>query len=462
MIRLVGGTSVFSGKRNTRTGVEQLRSTLTKIHLIGLARFVHQTLRHLFVTSVETLRKLTRIPLIGTQLAPLLAGIDKSDHFYFDMTELINVSGALSDEHLPYWVSGGWGIDVLAGSQTRQHYDLDIALDCFNENLSSAAAVFTRLGYRRKAPLGGIFWFPKAEVFEDDRGHHIEVHSVDWDLMSAAQRLLDPLNAPHLEPNASPDTSTPRLLELCTTTASIEGVKIPTFSVAAQRLFHQGYAPGQQNWQADDVIDVISTANDVWVNPLRKVAPAEMKPEAHKPSTLLLVPVFSFPRELWRLCKVYHNDLSIIPPHVTLAFPFLPLESITPEIVETLTQFFNETPSFDFELNQIRWFSNDVVYLEPSKGDTFSGIIETLQRMFPDFHPYDGQFELVIPHLCLSEQGSLSDRRALARRAAEFLPVSSHATHVWMMSDKNGPDAWSIARIFYLEPTSTLGNRSTH
>jgi Aminoglycoside-2''-adenylyltransferase len=35
---------------------------------------------------------------------------------------------ALFDERLPWWVAGGWAIDLAVGRQTRPHDDLDIAV----------------------------------------------------------------------------------------------------------------------------------------------------------------------------------------------------------------------------------------------------------------------------------------------------------------------------------------------
>jgi aminoglycoside-2''-adenylyltransferase len=35
---------------------------------------------------------------------------------------------ALFDERLPWWVAGGWAIDLAVGQQTRPHDDLDIAV----------------------------------------------------------------------------------------------------------------------------------------------------------------------------------------------------------------------------------------------------------------------------------------------------------------------------------------------
>ncbi len=439
---------------NGRNHIDQLRSTLTKLHLIGIARFIDRLARQLIFKSIYLLRKLARFPLIGPGLDPLLARVDRRDRLHFELAELLRVCHALSDEDLAYWVAGGWGLDVLVGCETRRHGDLDFVLDRFRENLPKVAALLTGLGYQRKTPLGGTEWFPDAEVYEDDRGHRIEVLNINWEVLSMAETLFSSLPPREPESTGELNRATPQFLRQCTATGTLDGVSIPVLSVKAQQLVHLGYQRRPEDWHAEDVIRLISVGRDEGIDSLSQAAPRLSNQESPKPSTLLLVPIFTLPPDLMRLCRLYRSDLDLIPPHVTLAFPFLPLESITAEVVRQLSEFFDETPAFDFDLSQVRWFDTDVVYLEPSKSDTFRSIIETLQRMFPDFHPYDDAFDSVTPHVTLSEHGSLADRRVLGRHAPKYLPISARATHVWMMSNERRPDEWSIVKIFGLGSTS--------
>jgi lincosamide nucleotidyltransferase A/C/D/E len=43
--------------------------------------------------------------------------------------DVIDVLDALEAESVHHWVAGGWGVDILVGSQTRAHRDLDLAVD---------------------------------------------------------------------------------------------------------------------------------------------------------------------------------------------------------------------------------------------------------------------------------------------------------------------------------------------
>jgi lincosamide nucleotidyltransferase A/C/D/E len=70
------------------------------------------------------------------------------------------------------WVSGGWGVDALIGSQTRPHDDLDLVLtvaDC-----ASVAAALP--GFRHD--LGAQPGMPHRYVLIDDRGRTIDIHPV--------------------------------------------------------------------------------------------------------------------------------------------------------------------------------------------------------------------------------------------------------------------------------------------
>jgi 2'-5' RNA ligase len=359
----------------------------------------------------------------------------------------------LREQDLAYWVAGGWGLDILVGCETRRHGDLDFVLDRFRENLPKVAALLTGLGYQRKASLGGTEWFPDAEVYEDDRGHRIEVLNINWEVLTIAETMFGPLPPREPELTGELDRATPQFLKRCTGRGTLDGVTIPALSVMAQQLVHLGYQRRPEDWHAEDVIRLISVGRDGWTDSLGQAAARPSNQESRKPSTLLLVPIFTLPPDLMRLCRLYRSDLDLIPPHVTLAFPFLPLESITAEVVRQLSELFEETSAFDFDLSQVRWFDTNVVYLEPSKSDAFRSIIETLQRMFPDFHPYDDAFDSVTPHVTLSEHGSLADRRVLGRLAPKYLPISARASHVWMMSNERRPDEWSIVKIFDLGST---------
>ena len=434
--------------------VDKLRSILTRLHLIGIARLIDRSAKGLFYAGVKLLRSLRRAPFIGHRIELVLGRLDRYDLLHFDQFELLRVCRSLNDQDIPYWLAGGWGLDALVGCETRRHGDLDFVLDRYSDNLGRVATILESLGYQRRLPLGGTMWFPDAQVYDDDRGHHIEILNINWELITTAGRLLSPTQNLVHETAVETKVATAAMVARLTTNGALDGVELPTLSLTAQQLFHLGYNRREEDTHAEDMIQLIS-AGESWSGSSSRVAVSTSTHESAQPSTLLLVPTFSLPRDLWRLCQLYHNDLDVMPPHVTLAFPFLPLASVTSEVVRRLSELFDTISAFDFEMKKVRWFDTHVVYLEPSESGAFRSIIETLQLEFPDFHPYDGAFDSVVPHVTLSEHGSLANRRALGRQAPKYLPISARASHVWMMSNERKRDGWIIRKVFALSSATS-------
>jgi hypothetical protein len=52
------------------------------------------------------------------------------------LREVLGVLGDLAEAGCAVWVAGGWGVDALAGRQTRLHRDLDLAVDARNETVA--------------------------------------------------------------------------------------------------------------------------------------------------------------------------------------------------------------------------------------------------------------------------------------------------------------------------------------
>lgn len=52
------------------------------------------------------------------------------------LDDLKNVLDLIENTGIRYWLDGGWGVDVLAGEQTREHRDVDINFDSrYNDKL---------------------------------------------------------------------------------------------------------------------------------------------------------------------------------------------------------------------------------------------------------------------------------------------------------------------------------------
>lgn len=113
--------------------------------------------------------------------------------------------------------------------------------------------------------------------------------------------------------------------------------------------------------------------------------------------------------------------------HITLLAPFMSPEDADEGVLAELTRFFGEVTAFAFELTTVTQFPGGTVYLTPEPPEVFRRLTIGLHRLFPEFPPYGGVFDDVVPHLSVpmppeEDVGTL--RSALHRR----LPISAHAT----------------------------------
>ncbi len=107
-----------------------------------------------------------------------------------DVIEFVQL---LNQNQIDVCIDGGWGVDALLGEQTRDHADLDIAIQ--HKDVPRVRNLLEARGYTdvpRDATRDCNF------VLGDDRGHHIDIHSYTFDaagnLVYGVAYPLDSLN----------------------------------------------------------------------------------------------------------------------------------------------------------------------------------------------------------------------------------------------------------------------------
>ena len=103
----------------------------------------------------------------------------------------------------------------------------------------------------------------------------------------------------------------------------------------------------------------------------------------------------------WRLQHTYDAPRGI-PPHVTLLFPWIPVEELTEEAEERLARMIGEAEPFEVAFARAaRW--PDVLYLEPDPSEPFTELTGAIAAEWPEHPPYEGGHEIVMPHLTVAE-----------------------------------------------------------
>lgn len=142
---------------------------------------------------------------------------------------MLEVVGALAG--LGFWLDGGWGIDALLGTQTRDHSDLDAAID--RDDLGEADRRLRGLGYERSQEVDPDD--PARYVLRDVRGRQIDVHVLEFDVSSDGwQTLADGQRLRYPAADLA-------------TTGEIGGRAVPCISPALQLRHHSGYEPTERD-----------------------------------------------------------------------------------------------------------------------------------------------------------------------------------------------------------------------
>ncbi|MEV4482531.1 nucleotidyltransferase domain-containing protein [Micromonospora coxensis] len=121
------------------------------------------------------------------------------------------------------WIAGGWAVDAVVGRQTREHGDLDLAVDA--TQLDELFALLRRQGFAVT-----VDWLPvRAELTGPD-GRQVDVHPVEFRADgSGVQHGLDGATFGYAADGF--------------TEGSIDGRRVPCLSVAQQLRFRAGYPP---------------------------------------------------------------------------------------------------------------------------------------------------------------------------------------------------------------------------
>jgi Aminoglycoside-2''-adenylyltransferase len=88
--------------------------------------------------------------------------------------DVIRVLDALDEAGVRHWVGGGWGVDALAGRQTRAHRDLDLNIDA--ADLDRGLAALGLLGYVPETD-----WLPSRVELRAPGDRWVDVHPVAFD-----------------------------------------------------------------------------------------------------------------------------------------------------------------------------------------------------------------------------------------------------------------------------------------
>lgn len=134
----------------------------------------------------------------------------------------------------------------------------------------------------------------------------------------------------------------------------------------------------------------------------------------------------------WRLR--YDNARLGVPAHVTLLFPFVPAETPGERLFDELRTLFAEQPAFSFSLTRLAEFPDQTIWLTPEPAEPFRALTDLIFARFPDYPPYEGIHDEVIPHLTVTSRDT-SLRDEVDAAVTPHLPIEAEVHDVVLLEE---------------------------
>jgi 2'-5' RNA ligase superfamily len=176
------------------------------------------------------------------------------------------------------------------------------------------------------------------------------------------------------------------------------------------------------------------------------VQPAAAEPPARSG---LLVPIPEAEAAIGGLRLAHDPTAGLgIPAHVTVLFPFVPAEAVDAALHADLAVLFASVGAFEYAFREVDRFADSTVFLVPEPAEAFSDLTRRVVERWPDHPPYEGAFEVVVPHLTVGDQlaDGVADalQPAVARALERNGPISGRCANVILMTER--PDGrWTLA-----------------
>jgi 2'-5' RNA ligase len=90
-----------------------------------------------------------------------------------------------------------------------------------------------------------------------------------------------------------------------------------------------------------------------------------------------------------------------VPAHVTILYPFMAPAQVDADVLDALRRIAASVPCFDYRLRETRRFPV-ALYLAPDPDESFSTLTDRIFESFPDYPPFGGKFETVVPHVTVA------------------------------------------------------------
>jgi 2'-5' RNA ligase len=139
-----------------------------------------------------------------------------------------------------------------------------------------------------------------------------------------------------------------------------------------------------------------------------------------------------------------------VPAHVTILYPFMAPTLVDAGVLSTLQGIADSVPCFNYRMSQTRRFPV-ALYLAPDPADSFAALTDGVFRAFPDFPPFEGKFETVVPHVTVAhgDEPLLCEIEIELRIAMSGSGVAARCSEMVLIENSTG--RWEQMHAFALK-----------
>jgi 2'-5' RNA ligase len=138
-----------------------------------------------------------------------------------------------------------------------------------------------------------------------------------------------------------------------------------------------------------------------------------------------------------------------VPAHVTILYPFMAPPLVDAEVLERIAGVATSVPCFDYRLARTERFPV-ALYLAPDPGEPYATLMDGIFRAFPDYPPFEGKFDTVVPHVTVAhgDEPLLCEIEVELRIALPGSGVRARCSELVLIENSSG--RWEQMHVFAL------------
>jgi hypothetical protein len=138
-----------------------------------------------------------------------------------------------------------------------------------------------------------------------------------------------------------------------------------------------------------------------------------------------------------------------VPAHVTILYPFMAPGLIDADVLGELRRIAGSVACFDYRMARTERFPV-ALYLAPDPDAPFSALTAGIFREFPDYPPFEGKFDSIVPHVTVAhgDEPLLCEIEVELRIALPGAGVQARCTELVLIENSSG--RWEQMEVFPL------------